>query len=446
MNQVVQAEQEYALIIEQTASPPQVVLAYLRMLLNYLYGLEVLSAAKMTEVASIVLERGESLRTIFLFQDSEITSKNAVSVLSRRGEIPVFVLMPKALLASHQDWLVAMPNVFPCPFEGAVTQADPSLQSIVGDVYEEAGIAKLPVDVEGTPHELVQKRVEQRLKYLDTLPTLPEIVVQISRLLADEKTTAEDLEEILVSDPAIAHRLLHVVGSSAVSGTRDSDTWSLREAIVRLGLKQVGAIAQQIKLINGLVRPERSKFDLTRFWSHSVATAYIADQLYERKLVTIEAEIPFDRYWLAALLHDVGKLVLGYFAWEYFSDIIASQEHHKTAFRREEERLDHLLTHEYLGRLMLLNANAPRAVVEAAATHNTPPGQPRPVVSLVHVANNLAKELGFGYLPEEGARYSTSVLVSLGLKRRQMGELRGALGETVAADVEDIVARCMNGG
>lgn len=446
MNQVVNSEREYALIIEQAESPPQVVLAYLRMLLNYLYGLEVLSASRMTEVASLVMERGESLRAVYLFQDSEITSKNAVSVLSRRGEIPVFVLMPGDLLASHQDWLVAMPNVYPCPFEGAVTQEEPSLQTIVGDVFEEEGIARLPVDVEGAPHELIQKRVEQRLKFLDTLPTLPEIVVRIAKLLADEKTTAEDLEEILSSDPAIVHRLLQVVGSSAISGTRDSDTWSLREAIVRLGLKQVGAIAQQIKLVNGLVRPERSKFDLHRFWTHSVATAYIADQLFVRKLVKIEAEIPFDRYWLASLLHDMGKLVLGFFAWEYFRDTLDSQQRHQTSFRREEERLNHLLTHEYVGRMVLLNANAHRAVVETAASHNTPPGQPRPVVSLVHVANNLAKELGFGYLPEESARYSASVLMALGLKRRDMDKLRSDLGETVAADVEDIVARCMNGG
>jgi hypothetical protein len=67
------------------------------------------------------------------------------------------------------------------------------------------------------------------------------------------------------------------------------------------------------------------------------------------------------------------------------------------------------------------------------------------VVSLVHVANNLAKELGFGYLPHEDARYSTSVLMSLGLKRRGLDQLRNALGETAAADIEDIVARCMNG-
>lgn len=446
MNQVVHAEREFALIIEQTESPPQVALAYLRLLLNYLYGLEVLSASKMTEVASLVMEHGESLRAIFVFQDTEVTSRNAVSALSRRGGMPVFMCMPESVLTHHRDWLIAMPNVFPCAWEKAVTQEEPSMQSIVADAFEEQGIVRLPVDQEDAPHDLIQKRVEQRLKFIDTLPTLPEIVLHISRLLADPKTTAEDLEEIVVTDPAIVHRLLHVVGSSAVSGTRDSDTWTLREAIVRLGLKQVGAIAQQIKLINGLVRPERSKFDLRRFWTHSVACAYIADQLYDRKLVKIEAEIPFDRYWIAALLHDVGKLVLGFFAWEYFRDTIGSMERLQTSFRREEERLNRLLTHEYVGRLVMLNAKAPRDVVEAVAGHNTPTGQPRPMVSLIHVANNLAKELGFGYLPKEEARYSASVLMAVDLKRRDLDQLRNTLGETVAGDVEEIVARCMNGG
>jgi hypothetical protein len=67
------------------------------------------------------------------------------------------------------------------------------------------------------------------------------------------------------------------------------------------------------------------------------------------------------------------------------------------------------------------------------------------VVSLVHVANNLAKQLGFAYEPEEEVRYSASVLMAVGLKRRDIDGLRTTLGESAAADIEDIVGRCMNG-
>ncbi|MFH1567755.1 MAG: HDOD domain-containing protein, partial [Gemmatimonadota bacterium] len=183
-----------------------------------------------------------------------------------------------------------------------------------------------------------------------------------------------------------------------------------------------------------------------RFWTHSVACAYIADRLLSRKLLKLDAEIPFDRYWVAALLHDIGKLVIGFFAWEYYREVVESVHRRESSFRREEERLEHLLTHEYVGRLVLINAGAPRDTIEVAATHNTPPGQPRPLVCLVHMANNLAKQLGFGVIPEAESRYSASVLMALGLKRSDADRLAKTLGDEAAADVEDIVGRCLNGG
>ena len=93
----------------------------------------------------------------------------------------------------------------------------------------------------------------------------------------------------------------------------------LKEIITRLGVKKVGAIAQQVKMINSLVKPEESKFDMKRFWEHSVGCAIIADKLYTERHVKLQAEIEFNDYWIGSLLHDVGKLVIGFFFWDWLS-------------------------------------------------------------------------------------------------------------------------------
>jgi HD-like signal output (HDOD) protein len=100
----------------------------------------------------------------------------------------------------------------------------------------------------------------------------------------------------------------------------------LQEIITCLGVKKVGAIAQQVKMINSLVKPQESECSLKRFREHSVGTAIIADKLVTDRLVRLEKPLEFSDYWIGTLLHDVGNLVLGFFFWDWMSRIL---EHHR---------------------------------------------------------------------------------------------------------------------
>ena len=443
MNQVVHAEQEFAVILQQAESSPRAVMAFLQLHLNYLYGLEILPASKPAEAATLAMERGPSARATFMFQDREISRRNALLVLSRHGEMPLFVLVPPALVPDHRKLCHDMRGVFVCNWDQALGKEESSLQATIGRAFEAYGIAKLPLEAEGLPQERLQQRLERRLKHLTTLPTIPAIVISIMRMLRDPETTTESLAEVLSSDPAIVHRILKVVRSPTLAGTREPGQWSLKEAIARLGLKEVGAIAQQIRLINGLVKPESSPFDLHRFWAHSVGCAVIADRLCADKLLALPEPIPFDRYWIAALLHDLGKLVLGFFAWDYFQEVLDRMASQDMWFRQAEERLGHEVTHEYLGRLILLQANVDPELAEAVGSHNMPGRRPDPLVCLIHVADNLCRDLGLGYLSSETATYRATVLSTLRVSQEDMDGLRDRLAPDVTAHIEDLTRRCM---
>ena len=443
MKQVVHTEREFALIIRQVIDPPPVMLMYLRLLLNHLYGLEILNGQKLADVASLVMEHGHSVRCIFLIQNEEISSRNSISALSQRGNLPVVLIMPPYQAERHVAFCQGMKNVFVCDWDTAVGNAETSLQTIITGAFEAQGIVKLPIDDGQLPHALLKKRIQQRLKFGDTLPTLPEIVMRITQMLADPRTTANDLEEVIATDHAIVHRLIHVVRSSSLAGTRTDGHWTLKEAIVRLGSRQVGAVAQQVKLINSLVRPENSQFNIRRFWEHSVGCAVIADKLYADKLLPINTALEFDLYWIAALLHDVGKLVLGFFAWDYFQAVIGRMREGDTSFQRAEERLGHEVTHEYIGQLLMLNSDADRQLVQVAGSHNSTGAQPTPLVSLIHVADSLAKDFGLGYLEDEKGVYNSSVLVTLGVTRKDVDDIRASIGDSIVREVREIVSRCL---
>jgi len=250
---------------------------------------------------------------------------------------------------------------------------------------------------------------------------------------------------VISSDPAIMHRLLQVVSTPLFAGTSQRPGgWTLQEAILRLGWKKVGVIAQQIKLMNSLVRPQDSAFNLRRFWEHSVGCALIADRLCGDKLVTPPSVVGFNDYWISALLHDLGKLLLGLSLWDHCEAVLKQMEAAGCTFREAEKELGDVGNHEYLGQLLLLRSNATKEVSEAVGRHHTTGSTPSSLVCLVHLANNLCVDLGLGYLPEEPTRYSEPVLRNLKMSLDEARRLRDFLGKPMVDQIKEVVNRCIH--
>ena len=438
-------EQEYGLLLQETQKPPQAVLNYLRLILSYRYGLEMLVKKSVQDILTSLTAYGPRVRSIFLIKDQPVENRNMLLALGRRGQIPLFLLLPRSLVDSHkQRFSKGISNIFIFGWEDVVSPSGPSLQQKVIALFDELGIGQVEINEQNMEQELLQRRLERRLKHIGTLPSLPDIVLSINKLLNDPDTRIEDLVELLVTDPAIVHRVLQVVNSPAFAGKRNSGEWTLRESVVRLGLKQVGAIAQQVKLINILAKPDDSPFDLRRFWEHSVGVAVIANRLYVEKLLPLKDSIGVDKYWIGALLHDVGKLVMGFFFWDSFDTVLQRMNTPKTPFHWAESRLKNAITHEYIGRMVMLRSRVDPDVVEVVGKHNNTGPKPNSLICLVHIADNLCKDLGMGYLEKERAVYSPSVLAALNMTEEDMEKLRDGVGEKMVEEIEELVNLCIN--
>jgi HD-like signal output (HDOD) protein len=148
-------------------------------------------------------------------------------------------------------------------------------------------------------------------------------------------------------------------------------------------VKKIGAIAQLVKMINSLVKPEESEFDMKRFWEHSVGTAIIADKLVTDRLVRLGKPLEFNDYWIGALLHDVGKQVLGFFFWDWMLRILTHRAEKNCSFRQAEVDLGDVASHQRVGQLMLLNSDMGENAVNAV-------GQPPRVVRSGRFATTTA--------------------------------------------------------
>jgi HD-like signal output (HDOD) protein len=433
------APENFALLIQQDGKTETTLAKFVTLLMSYRYGLTVETAGDFIQAATVIRRHGRRIRCVYVIQEKAISARTTVPALSLAGTIPLFLLFPGHICNSMEESLAGMDGVHLCRWELAFASGDESLQRSIGEAMAAIDVNALVIDDND-----LEKKVKDRLERLDTLPTLPAVVLHIMRVITDPKATIAQLEELLMRDSAIVLKVMQVANSPYFMGTsRAGQRWSLQEAVVRLGVRKVGAVAQQIALINTFVRPEDSDFSIERFWQHSVATAMIADRLLEEEGVTPPEEIEFNDYWLAALLHDCGKVVQGFFFHDYYDRIVRTMDE-STDFSQAEEELGGAITHEWIGELLLKKSDMPSNISRAVGLHHALGERPAPLTGLVHIADNMAKEMGLGLTEEEPANYDREVLKMFGLKRESTRKVVSNLSSMVKTEVRRLIKECMS--
>lgn len=162
--------------------------------------------------------------------------------------------------------------------------------------------ARTPVDVTAFIQGLVRDLNSRQLE----LPGFPVVVVRLHRALADEKSSVKDISQLVVSDPALAARIVQVANSAAFnsSGREVSD---LRAAITHLGFNVVRSQAttfavRQMENLRWL-RPIGPQ--LAEIWKTSNRVAAISSAVARR----VDAVRP-DEAMATGLFHLLGKLYI----------------------------------------------------------------------------------------------------------------------------------------
>lgn len=434
---------DYALLVQQEGKSQSTLGKFISLMLSYRYGIQADVVPNYMGAAASLRSRGKRMRCVFVIQDKQVSARTTVPALSLAGTIPLYLVLPGHMASEQRQACEDMPNVYICPWETAFTQGDGAMPQTVA-----AGMMGNEADAmfsgEGA-QEALEERVRARLENLDTLPTLPAVVMHIMRLIGDPTTTIDQLEELLLRDPAIVLKVLQVASSPVFAGAAKSGKWTLKEAIVRLGLRKVGAIAQQIALINTFVRPEDSEFDLQRFWQHSVGCAMVADRLVEGQHLRLNETVEFNEYWIAALLHDAGKLVQGFFYHDWFLRIQRTATGDRSSYHAAESEMADGISHELIGELLLAKSTMPPELIQAVRLHHATGNSPGSLVSLVNVADNLTKGMGLGYAEKEPPEFSRPALSELGLKRDDARKLTESLGESIVGEVRHLVEVSLSG-
>ncbi len=270
---------------------------------------------------------------------------------------------------------------------------------------EAAGAA---AEASSRPAPLVQARAEARagpipapedlLREDPQLVSLPEVFTRINDVLRDPHSSVDDAARIIGTDPSLSAKLLKLVNSAffsrasrAVEKRFPAKVDSLTRAVMIVGGKQLATLALGVSVLPIFRDIPPQYVDMKAFWKHSIGCGIIARALAEHLGASGQ-----ESYFVAGLLHDIGRLVLyKHLPGPSGAVLRASRETLTTLTQAERDAFS--WDHALLGGLLLRKWHYP-AVLEKMVRYHHDLSEPLFIEepAVIHVADFLANALEIG--------------------------------------------------
>lgn len=211
----------------------------------------------------------------------------------------------------------------------------------------------------------MEYQLDEIIQQVQKLPTLNAVAFEVIQLCARDDTSVPQLVKVISGDQSLTSQVLRIANSSYFNYPRE--IYSLERAIVILGFNLLRDIAASIAIYSFYKGVKSANgLDVNYLWHHSLLTAFVGKGLAE-KFDIDNTEL----FYIAGLLHDVGKLVLHQTVSEDFFFLIEKS-------RQEGLRLDIIerrflgFHHGEVGSQLLNHWNLPEILVNLVSFHHYP--------------------------------------------------------------------------
>lgn len=270
---------------------------------------------------------------------------------------------------------------------------------------------------------------------VEDLPALPDVAMKVIRLADDPNASALALGRVIGTDQGLTARVLRMANSAFYGVSRRIGT--VQEGVVVLGMRTIKVLTLAASVYPVLSRPNNG-YSLGRgeLWRHSVACGLGAQVLakHAKPAAPHIGSVTPDEAFVAGLLHDIGKMVIGSLLAGYFEQARALALAENMAFADAERALlgfDHAQAGAAIGEKW----NLPAPLVDAIACHHHPLQAQHGNIGLAcvaHVADALSLTLGIG-VGGDGLLFALqpAALEALSLTTAQLDELAGVVVEAL---------------
>ena len=252
-----------------------------------------------------------------------------------------------------------------------------------------------------TPSSLINSNIGQL--------SLPDIAIRLNDMVSDPDCSAVDIGELISQDAALSARLLKIVNSPFYGFPSRIDTISM--AITIIGTRQLRDLVLATSILGKFNQLPEGLISIDTFWYHNLTTAAAA------RIIASKLEIRnSERFFMAGLLHDIGKLVM------YLSEPELSRQV-LNALKLPEDNKGQVeievfgFDHASLGAELLQHWNLPDALIEPVRYHHQPKlaEQYAQETAAVFLANIIANSIEPAFSAEDESEIDSNILEMLGL-------------------------------
>lgn len=240
-----------------------------------------------------------------------------------------------------------------------------------------------------------EELLEEKLGGIENLPTLPLVLQHLQKLVNSPNSNMNQIANVVMKDQALAMKTIRLVNSAFYA--RPQKVTSIRQAIVLIGLDILKNLMLGLSVIKMFNTTDSFGFSPARFWEHCFGVALLARKMAIKTRVGDPEE-----YFIAGLLHDIGRLVLEQFLHDEYSSALKKAHDTKTSLLIKEIEMFGF-SHAEAGGWLGKRWGIPESIIVIMDFHHKPeilpPGQSgyKKMLLTIVCADILSKVKGIGY-------------------------------------------------
>lgn len=268
---------------------------------------------------------------------------------------------------------------------------------------------------------------------IDGLPTslgsYAPVIEEIEAALESPECSLGTVGEAIEKDPDLTARLLRLGNSSFYGFSTRLAT--VTEAISLIGIRQVEDLIVASSIVERFAGVSDSFVSMESFWRHSLACGIGS------RLLAMERRLPKpDKFFVAGLLHDVGRLVLFAQAPKATEEVFQLYQREQLLLQEAEVRVLGY-DHQQIAEALMRYWNYPENLVQAVAHHHQPAAcELAPVeAAVVHLSDYVVNAMQIG---SSGERHVSPLSARAWERLRLPIDVLSSLVENIDEQIEAV--------
>ena len=181
----------------------------------------------------------------------------------------------------------------------------------------------------------IREELRDKIERISNLPTLPQIASRLLTLVNSPDTSAKEVAALVGQDISLSAKVLRLANSAYYGTPRAIST--IQTAVVRLGFTVINTMVLSLTVFDMFTSNKKAvRFDRAAFWRHCIRCSVLAKILANK---CRQSGVDPEEAFCAALLHDIGKVVMEQYLHEDFCSALEYAAQDKLSFYDAETKL-----------------------------------------------------------------------------------------------------------